>query len=253
MPRRSPRPTTLLIAICGAVAALLVTSGCYVRPSEPDLTVRRVQRPTRIYGDSTLIEVSDELARLRPGIEIVSIAGISPCHVLDDMIASVRAGKRVVAAFSGVPAMGNADSCMQGRDSDTELAASYVNDLAAVVAAARNPNAQVVIALATVWRDAMPRSLNLRAALIAAGDAWGINVVDAAVWVSPEGVYSDTQPAWWWESPQQDGLVAVRGLDGGHQCLVFNLLRTLVGPACDANGSPGVRRYALGLAAAVSV
>jgi len=245
---RRPVATALL-----ALAAIGVTSGCYVRPSAPDATVRPVTRATHIYGDSTLIEVKDELRRLRPGLDVVSIAGTSPCNHLTAMIAAVKHGDRVVLAFTGVGALGQTGSCVYGRDSDRQLGRSYVDDIGKVIKAARNPHDQVVIALTPVWRDAMARSLNVRTALIAAGDAWNIRVVDAAAWVAPDGAYSETAPAWPGESPQSNGVVQLRGPDGGHQCLTQSAVRTLTGPSCDASTSPGVQRYALGLAQAVSI
>ena len=240
--------TTVLATVLVAAA-----SGCYVRPTTPDATVRPVTRVTHIYGDSTLIEVKDELRRLRPGIDIVSIAGTSPCNHLPAMLAAVKHGERVVLAFTGVGALGQTGSCMFGRDADSQIGRSYVADIAKVVAAAHDPYGQVVIALSPTWRDAMTRSLNVRNELIHAADVWRIRIVDAAEWVTPNGVYSDTAPAWPGESPQANGIVRLRGPDGGHQCLTQSPNRTLTGPSCDASTSPGVQRYALGLAQAVSV
>ncbi len=240
--------------MAAALALLTVLgSACYVRPAAPDGAVRRITRTTHIYGDSTLIEVQDELRRLRPGIDVVAIAGTSPCNHLPAMIAAVQRGERVVLAFTGVGALGQTGSCVYGRDADDQLGRSYVADIAKVIKAARDPYDQIVIALTPTWRDAMTRSLNVRNELIHAADVWRIRVVDAATWVTPGGAYVETAPAWPGETPQSNGLVQLRGPDGGHQCLTQSPIRTLTGPSCDARTSPGVQRYALGLALAVSV
>lgn len=252
-PRRPTRPIRRISIAAVVVLTVAGTTGCLVRPAGPDATVRPVTRVTHIYGDSTLIEVKDELRRLRPGIDIVSIAGTSPCNHLPAMVAAVKRGERVVLAFTGVGALGQRGSCMYGRDSDAQLGRSYVADIGKVIAAAHDPYGQVVIALSPTWRDAMTRSLNVRNELIHAADVWKIRIVDAASWVTPDGNYSETAPAWPGESPQSNGVVRLRGPDGGHQCLTQSSVRTLTGPSCDASTSPGVQRYALGLAQAVSV
>ncbi|MBL7496317.1 DUF459 domain-containing protein [Frankia nepalensis] len=201
-----------------------------------------------VYGDSLMVESQQDFrdAARRSGAGTIRQkiwSGTAPCDWVDDVAATARDFKPVIAVigFSGNPR-----PCMAGGD----LVESYRRDVTVMVAALTAAGARVYLVEepATI-RDTVDAAGRTQLGLLweEIASTWpNTTVVRASLAVTDQGRFTPTLPCEPEEPCGPDGRITVRAPDGVHFC------PHPVEPAgiC-AEYSSGARRYGLAVARGV--